>query len=270
MTWVEPEDGTVNHFSELHLRRGAKLAFLNKPGENSVKVDNVIGQSSTYLFVGVGHNLEIVKTAADLSFNIRAYENATLKIPFKLYVHGVSVHMGGNSKVRPSMQNVIKLPSTNFCKLVEANGECSVRSREFSAILWLISKLVWYLEYTLFFLCGHFEDSFVSFPPEYFADVLENAIHYRFLHLFIIYGVEICLKAFYFTQLLGLEDLHVFNGGSVHVEPTALIGNGSRPGEIVMNSLHVQNKGYFQVRTIDSENDVSMKLHNISVSILST
>ena len=74
------------------------------------------------------------------------------------------------------------------------------------------------------------------------------------------------VKIHFHLQLLGIEDLHLFNGGSVHVEPTTLIGNGTRPGEIVLNSLHVQNKGYFQVKTVDSENDVSMKLHNISVS----
>ena len=45
-----------------------------------------------------------------------------------------------------------------------------------------------------------------------------------------------------------------------------MIGNGTGPGEIFINSLHVQNKGYFQVKTIDNENDVIMKLNNISVS----
>ena len=80
--------------------------------------------------------------------------------------------------------------------------------------------------------------------------------------------IEINFFNMYFhLQLLGIEDLHVFNGGSVHVEPTTLLGNGTSPGEIIMNSLHVQNKGYFQVKTADSENDVSMKLHNISVSL---
>ena len=69
-----------------------------------------------------------------------------------------------------------------------------------------------------------------------------------------------------FPQLLGIEDLHVFNRGSVHVEPTTLMGNGTAPGEIFINSLHVQNKGYFQVKTVDNENDVIMKLNNISVS----
>ena len=100
MTWVEPENSAVYHFSEVHLKRGARLAFLDKPGRSSIKVDKVFGQSSTYLFVGVGHSFEIVSTAADLSFNIRAYENSTLDVPFKLYVHGVSVHMGSNSKVK--------------------------------------------------------------------------------------------------------------------------------------------------------------------------
>ena len=99
MTWVEPEDGTVHHFSEVHLKRGGRLAFLNKPGYSSTKVEKFVGQPGTYLFVGVGHGFEIVKTAADLSFNIRAYENATLDVPFRLYVHGVSVHMGSYSKV---------------------------------------------------------------------------------------------------------------------------------------------------------------------------
>lgn len=113
MTWVEPEGSTVYHFSEVHLKRGARLAFLNKPGISSVRVDKVFGQPSTYLFVGVGHSFEIVSTAADLSFNIRAYENATLDVPFKLYVHGVSVHMGSNSKVK-----LIKyIHKTKLCRI---------------------------------------------------------------------------------------------------------------------------------------------------------
>ena len=73
-------------------------------------------------------------------------------------------------------------------------------------------------------------------------------------------------KIIFCQQLLGIEDLHVFNGGKVQMEPTILMGNGTKPGEIVITSLHVQNKGYFQVNTISSENDVIMKLHNISVS----
>ena len=99
MTWVEPEDGPNFHFTELHLKGAARLAFLQNPGTASITVDNFIGQPDSYLFVGVGHKFKIVKTAADLSFNIRSYEDSTLDLPFKLYVHDVSVHMGSNSKV---------------------------------------------------------------------------------------------------------------------------------------------------------------------------
>lgn len=87
------------HFTEVHLKGGARLAFKDQPGRGSVTVENFYGEASTYLFVGVGQNFKIVKTAADLSFNIRAYEDATVELPFKLYVHGVSIHMGANSKV---------------------------------------------------------------------------------------------------------------------------------------------------------------------------
>ena len=63
-----------------------------------------IGQPNSFIFVGVGQQLRIARTNADLSFNIRVYEDALLSLPFKLYVHGVSVHMGNNSKVR----NILK------------------------------------------------------------------------------------------------------------------------------------------------------------------
>ena len=68
------------------------------------------------------------------------------------------------------------------------------------------------------------------------------------------------------SQLLGIEDLYVFNGGSVKVEPTTLMGNGTKRGEMFLRSLHVQNKGHFQINSIVSELDVIMKLHNFSVS----
>lgn len=104
MTWIEPEDGHLHHFTELHLKGAARLAFMDSAGQGSITADNFFGQPDAYLFVGVGQKFKIVKTDADLSFNIRAYEDATLQLPFKLYVHGVSVHMENNTKVRQSLK----------------------------------------------------------------------------------------------------------------------------------------------------------------------
>ena len=67
-------------------------------------------------------------------------------------------------------------------------------------------------------------------------------------------------------QLSGLEDLYVFNGGQVKIETTTLIGNATGPGQIALNSLHVQSKGYFQIKTMENENDVFMSLKNFTVS----
>ena len=87
---------------------------------------------------------------------------------------------------------------------------------------------------------------------------------YNIEYLTLICPVFI-LSDCHLLQLLGLEDLYVFNGGKVKLETTALVGNGTKPGEMVLSSLHVQNKGYFQITTIENENDVIMGMTNLTV-----
>ena len=98
-TWIEPEASSNYQFSEIHLKGAARLAFMDKPGSGRISVGKFIGQPNSFIFVGVGQQLQIARTNADLSFNIRVYEDALLTLPFKLFVHGVSVHIGNNSKV---------------------------------------------------------------------------------------------------------------------------------------------------------------------------
>ena len=98
-TWIEAEENSIHHFSELHLKGAARLAFMGGQNYAEIKADKIVGEPNSYLYVGVGQNMHVVQTEADLSFNIRAYEDASLMMPFKLYIHGVSFHMANNSKV---------------------------------------------------------------------------------------------------------------------------------------------------------------------------
>ena len=100
LTWIEPTSSTHFHqFSEMHIKGGAKLAFLTQSDQGSVTVDRFHGDRTGYIFVGIGQRFSVLKTDADLPFNARVYERGELKLPFKLYFNGVSVRLEEHTKV---------------------------------------------------------------------------------------------------------------------------------------------------------------------------
>ena len=81
-----------------------------------------------------------------------------------------------------------------------------------------------------------------------------------------------------------MEDLYVFNQGELKLDTTTTAGNGTSTGDVVLNTLHVQDQGFFQMtakKNLNNDNkknlnnnnkknlnNVSMTLHNLTVSQL--
>ena len=72
---------------------------------------------------------------------------------------------------------------------------------------------------------------------------------------------------FYYIQVIGLEDVYVFDGGEVHLDSNATLGNASAEvREIQLVTLHVQDKGTFQLHSVDKSLQFHMSTTNMSVS----
>ena len=67
-------------------------------------------------------------------------------------------------------------------------------------------------------------------------------------------------------QIQGIEDLFVFDGGSVTVDTNGSIGM-STPARVSLKSLHVQDKGTFEMDAYSIDNMFEMDATNITVSI---
>ena len=69
------------------------------------------------------------------------------------------------------------------------------------------------------------------------------------------------------TQVMGLEDVYVFDGGEVHLDSNATLGNASAEvREIQLVTLHVQDRGTFQLHTVDKSLQFQMSTTNMTVS----
>ena len=69
-----------------------------------------------------------------------------------------------------------------------------------------------------------------------------------------------------FIQIQGIEDLYVFDGGSVNVDTNGSIGM-TTPARVSLNSLHVQDKGTFQMDSYTKDNMFVMDSTNVTVSL---
>ena len=68
-------------------------------------------------------------------------------------------------------------------------------------------------------------------------------------------------------QVMGLEDVYVFDGGEVHLDSNATLGNASAEvREIQLVTLHVQDRGTFQLHSVDKSLQFQMSTTNMTVS----
>ena len=58
----------------------------------------------------------------------------------------------------------------------------------------------------------------------------------------------------------------MFDGGSVSVDTNGSIGT-SQKAEVRLKSLHVQDKGTFELRSYDINNEFKTEITNITVSL---
>ena len=74
------------------------------------------------------------------------------------------------------------------------------------------------------------------------------------------------LLLFVLIQIQGIEDLYVFDGGSVTVDTNGSIGM-TTPAHVSLKSLHVQDKGTFQMDSHTKDNMFVMDSTNVTVSL---
>ena len=68
-------------------------------------------------------------------------------------------------------------------------------------------------------------------------------------------------------QISGVEDLYVLDGGSFFSDSNSSIGGDSLPGQYKLKSLHVQNKGTFELHAYDLSINSQLTLTNLTVRI---
>ena len=64
-----------------------------------------------------------------------------------------------------------------------------------------------------------------------------------------------------------MEDIFVFDGGAVAVDTNGSIGTTNRKAHVSLKSLHVQDKGTFQMKTYTTQNQFTMEATNITVRL---
>lgn len=69
------------------------------------------------------------------------------------------------------------------------------------------------------------------------------------------------------TQVTGMEDIFVFDGGAVAVDTNGSIGTTNQKAHVSLKSLHVQDKGTFQMKTYTTQNQFTMEATNITVRL---
>ena len=78
---------------------------------------------------------------------------------------------------------------------------------------------------------------------------------------------ENLLTFFFLNQIQGIEDLYVFDGGSVTVDTNGSIGM-TTPAHVSLKSLHVQDKGTFQMDSHTIDTIFVIDATNITVSFI--
>ncbi|KAK3576661.1 hypothetical protein CHS0354_004945 [Potamilus streckersoni] len=91
-------------------------------------------------------------------------------------------------------------------------------------------------------------------------------------HVYESGSIQYPQRAFFYKTKLassghvsGLDDVYVFDGGSVTVDTNGSIGLTHFPGTVSLKSLHVQDKGTFEMRTYSVSHPFSMDATNISI-----
>ena len=69
-------------------------------------------------------------------------------------------------------------------------------------------------------------------------------------------------------QVSGLEDIYVFDGGLVYMDTNASIATNHSFAIVSLKSLHVQDKGTFQLEAFDNTDTWEIDSTNITVSRL--
>ena len=67
--------------------------------------------------------------------------------------------------------------------------------------------------------------------------------------------------------MTGIDNLYVFDGGYVYIDTNGSMGADSMPGEIQLASVHVQDRGTFELFSYDKHVGMEMNLTNLTVSV---
>ncbi|XP_033640829.1 uncharacterized protein LOC117301055 [Asterias rubens] len=66
-------------------------------------------------------------------------------------------------------------------------------------------------------------------------------------------------------KVTGIDNLYVFDGGYVYIDTNGSMGADSMPGEIQLASVHVQDRGTFELFSYDKHVGMEMNLTNLTV-----
>ena len=67
-------------------------------------------------------------------------------------------------------------------------------------------------------------------------------------------------------QVTGIEDLYVFDDGEVHLDSNASLGETDVKREVLVETLHVQDRGTFELHTANRSLEFKLEATNITVS----
>ena len=69
----------------------------------------------------------------------------------------------------------------------------------------------------------------------------------------------------YLLQIRGVQDLFVFDHGSFFADSNSSLGNDTAPGEYSLSSLHVQDRGVFELHSSKKDRASVLSLYNLTV-----
>lgn len=72
----------------------------------------------------------------------------------------------------------------------------------------------------------------------------------------------------YLLQIRGVQDLFVFDHGSFFADSNSSLGTDTAPGEYSLQSLHVQDRGVFELHSSKKDTASVLSLYNLTVRIL--
>lgn len=70
---------------------------------------------------------------------------------------------------------------------------------------------------------------------------------------------------FFIFQILGIEDLFVYDGGSFYSDSNSSLGQNTSAGEYEVKTLHVQNEGTFELFSNDKQLNSRLTTTNLTV-----